>query len=94
MKKELDSIAAKHPEQFEVKYYLDNVEASKGDFKKGFITKEDLTSHVKPENQVFVCGPPPFMKAFSGPKNSPSDQGEVTGVLADLGASKQNVYKF
>mgnify|MGYP001344644616 FL=1 len=34
------------------------------------------------------------MKAFSGPKNSPSDQGEVTGVLADLGASKQNVYKF
>ncbi|KAL6935199.1 related to NADH-cytochrome b5 reductase 2 [Hanseniaspora guilliermondii] len=94
LKKELDSIASKYPDQVEIKYYLDNVDASKKDFKKGFITKEDLSSHVKPENQVFVCGPPPFMKAFSGPKKSPSDQGELTGVLADLGASKENVFKF
>ncbi|OBA27014.1 ferredoxin reductase-like protein [Hanseniaspora valbyensis NRRL Y-1626] len=94
LKKELDSIAAKYPGQFEVKYYLDSIDESKKDFKKGFITKEDLSSVVKKENHVFVCGPPPFMKAFSGPKKSPSDQGEVTGVLSELGLTKDEVFKF
>lgn len=94
LKKELDSIAAKYPEQFEVKYYLDSVDASKTEFKQGFITKEDLAAVAKQGNQVFVCGPPPFMKAFSGPKKGPTDQGEVSGVLAELGLTKDNVFKF
>ncbi|XBW35738.1 hypothetical protein QEN19_001308 [Hanseniaspora menglaensis] len=94
LKKELDSIAARHPDQFEVTYYLDSSDGSKKEYKSGFITKEDLTDVVKTENQVFICGPPPFMKAFSGPKKGPTDQGELTGVLSELGATKDNVFKF
>ena len=36
-----------------------------------------------------VSGPPGMMK-----KVSPSDQGEVTGVLKELGWTEDNVYKF
>jgi len=44
--------------------------------------------------KVFVCGPPPMYKAISGGKKSPSDQGELTGYLKDLGYSKDQVFKF
>lgn len=91
---ELNAIAAKYPEQFEVKYYLDSIVGIKPGFKSGFITKEDLQAVVKKENHVFVCGPPPFMKAFSGPKVGPTDQGEVSGVLSELGLTKEHVFKF
>jgi cytochrome-b5 reductase len=65
---------------------------------KGFITKELLKTVLpepKSENvKVFVCGPPGLYKAVSGPKVSPSDQGELDGYLKDLGYSKDQVFKF
>jgi cytochrome-b5 reductase len=49
----------------------------------------------KEENiKVFVCGPPGLYKAISGTKTSPQDQGELTGILAKLGYTKDQVYKF
>jgi cytochrome-b5 reductase len=33
-------------------------------------------------------------KAISGTKKSPSDQGEIAGILKDLGYTKEDVYKF
>lgn len=33
-------------------------------------------------------------KAISGAKVSPSDQGEVSGILKELGYTKDDVYKF
>ena len=44
--------------------------------------------------KVFVCGPPGLYKAISGNKKSPSDQGELDGMLKELGYSKEQVYKF
>lgn len=44
--------------------------------------------------KIFVCGPPGMYKAISGAKNSPFDQGELTGVLKEMGYSKDQVYKF
>lgn len=34
------------------------------------------------------------MDAISGNKKSPSDQGELKGLLADLGYTPNQVYKF
>ena len=62
------------------------------------MTKELLQKVIpgpKEENiKVFVCGPPGMYKAISGMKKSPQDQGELEGILKDLGYSKDQVYKF
>ena len=44
--------------------------------------------------KVFVCGPPPLYKAISGTKTSPTEQGELSGILKELGYSQEQVYKF
>ncbi|SCV05524.1 LANO_0H09384g1_1 [Lachancea nothofagi CBS 11611] len=96
LKKELDTIQAKYPEQVKIHYFVDKAE---GDFNGhiGFITKEYLEKNTpgpSDSHQVFVCGPPPFMKAYSGPKTSPQDQGELVGILKELGHAKDRVFKF
>lgn len=97
LKPELDALQKKYPDQVKITYFVDKADGSNFQGETGFITK-DFLSHNAPKpsakNQVFVCGPPPFMGAYSGPKVSPSDQGELTGILAELGYSKSNVFKF
>lgn len=41
-----------------------------------------------------VCGPPGMMASVSGPKAPDYSQGEVSGLLKELGYTKDNVYKF
>ncbi|KAL6946722.1 NADH-cytochrome b5 reductase [Hanseniaspora osmophila] len=103
LRSELDALAKKYPDQFQVQYYVDQESTQAGlqqndVLKKGFIGKDDLRSKLpKPEDQthqIFLCGPPPFMKAYSGEKVSPQDQGQLTGILSELGYSKDQVYKF
>lgn len=97
LKDELDALAAAHPTQFTVKYFVDKKDGSDIDATEGYITKDVLAAAMpKPaeDTHVFVCGPPPLYKAISGDKVSPSDQGEVTGLLSELGYTKENVFKF
>ncbi|KUI58163.1 NADH-cytochrome b5 reductase 2 [Cytospora mali] len=97
LKKEFQELENTYPQRFRAFYLLDNPPKEwKGG--KGFITKE-LLKTVLPEPKsgdikVFVCGPPGLYKAISGNKVSPKDQGELTGVLAELGYNKDQVYKF
>ena len=65
---------------------------------KGHITAE-LLKTVLPEPKeanvkIFVCGPPGLYKAVSGTKTSPAEQGELTGMLKELGYRSDQVYKF
>lgn len=97
LKEELEAIAAKNPEQFDFHFFVDKAESNwKG--QTGFITKEYLEKHLFKSSddnvKVFVCGPPPFYNVFSGNKVSPTDQGEVSGILADLGFTKEQVFKY
>ena len=97
LKHELQEIENTYPNRFRAFYVLDNPPEGwmQG---KGHITKELLKTVLpepKEENmKVFVCGPPGMYKAISGNKNSPADQGELTGILKELGYSKDQVYKF
>lgn len=97
LKKEFDELENTYPRRFKAFYTLDK--PSKGWTQgTGFITK-DLLKTVLPEPKesnikIFVCGPPPLYNAVSGPKKSPSDQGELGGALQELGYSKDQVYKF
>jgi cytochrome-b5 reductase len=97
LKRELEDLENTYPQRFRAFYVLDNPpkEWVGGN---GFITQELLKTVLpepKEENfKVFVCGPPGLMKAISGPKKSPKDQGELSGVLKELGYSAEQVYKF
>ena len=46
---------------------------------------------------LFVCGPPPLYKAVCGPKGTKDDpkaQGELGGLLKDMGYAEEAVFKF
>jgi cytochrome-b5 reductase len=97
LKKELEELENTYPQRFKAFYVLDQPpkEWTGG---KGFISKE-LLKTVLPEPKednikLFVCGPPPMYKAISGPKVSPKDQGELEGILKELGYNKEQVFKF
>ena len=98
LKQQWDRLENTYPQRFRAFYLLDSppMEWQGG---TGFVTKE-LLKTVMPEPKegdrlkVFVCGPPGLYKAVSGTKTSPLDQGELTGMLKELGYSKDQVYKF
>lgn len=95
LKKELDAFVAQNPDKIKVDYFVDK--ADKFDGHVGFINKDYLASTVpKPSEKThaFICGPDGLYKAVSGPKASKTDQGEVTGILAELGYTKDHVFKF
>lgn len=97
LRKEIEAIVAKKPDQFKAYFFLDKTPKNwKGE--TGYITKEFLEKHqVKATDdnvKVFVCGPPPLYNSISGPKVSPTDQGELVGILKDLGFSKDQVFKY
>ncbi|KAL2441741.1 NADH-cytochrome b5 reductase 2 [Exophiala dermatitidis] len=97
LKKELEEIENEFPQRFRAFYTLDNPPPS-WPYGKGFITKELLKTVIpdpkSPNIKIFVCGPPGMYNAISGNKKSPQDQGELTGILKELGYSKDQVFKF
>ena len=97
LKHELAALENEYPQRFRAFYTLDTPPDgwTQG---KGHVTK-DLLKTVLPEPKVenikiFVCGPPGLYKAISGAKKNPKDQGELTGMLKDLGYGQDQVYKF
>ena len=97
LRKELAHLENTYPQRFRAFYTLDKAPKEwKGN--SGHINKELLKQvlpEAKTENiKLFVCGPPGLMKAISGNKVSPKDQGELTGLLKELGYEKDQVYKF
>ncbi|KAF8539370.1 hypothetical protein BDD12DRAFT_737213, partial [Trichophaea hybrida] len=98
LKQELAHLENTYPQRFKASYVLDNAPKDAGWATQGRVTKE-LLKTVLPEpgkgnNKIFVCGPPGMYKAISGTKKSPSDQGEIAGILKELGYTKEEVYKF
>ncbi|KAG2379207.1 hypothetical protein C9374_007346 [Naegleria lovaniensis] len=102
LKKELDTLAKQHPNQFKVFYTVDadpNKTADASIQGRGFVNHEMLKQFglPKPSSDVLVsvCGPPPFYDLLCGQKKSPKEQGEVTGLLKDkFGYNETNVFKF
>jgi cytochrome-b5 reductase len=68
----------------------------------GHVTKDMVKAIMPPPTRVLdsiicVCGPPGFMKHICGEKDftkSPPAQGEVGGLLKELGYPTKMVYKF
>lgn len=97
LKNELAALENHYPRRFRAFYVLDNPPKT-WTGGKGYINKE-LLKTVLPEPKdedikLFVCGPPGMMDSISGSKKSPRDQGELKGILKELGYTPEQVYKF
>lgn len=97
LKEEFQQLEKDYPQRFRAFYTLDKAPDS-WPHGKGHVTKE-LLKEVLPDPEsenikIFVCGPPGLCKAISGAKPSPQDQGELSGMLKELGYSKEQVFKF
>lgn len=104
----VDTWAKEHPKRLKVVHILsdessdgngeDNNAASCWSGRRGYITKDVIEEEAGPSFSkdagddviVFVCGPPPMYNALCGPR----DEDDIKGLLADMGYSKEQVYKF
>ncbi|KAL4159252.1 hypothetical protein PRNP1_005016 [Phytophthora ramorum] len=95
LRDELDALQYMYP-QFQVHYVLDKAEANWEGY-TGYVTKE-LAEKLLPgpsdESLVGVCGPPPMMDAISGNKAPDRSQGELKGLLKEIGYTGTQVFKF
>ncbi|KAJ2726805.1 hypothetical protein GGI07_000316 [Coemansia sp. Benny D115] len=94
----LDDFARKHPDQFKVHYVVDKAASSAWNGDVGYVTKELVQKYMPAADRsdvlVGVCGPIPMMKSVSGTKAPDFSQGEVGGILKELGYTSQQVFKF
>ncbi|KAN0060931.1 NADH-cytochrome b5 reductase [Thecaphora frezii] len=97
LREEFDKLA-KTDDRFKVVYGLDKKPKSFDGF-EGYITSGILGHHLPLPGlankiKVFVCGPPGQVEAICGKKGPKGSQGELKGLLADLGYQPDQVYKF
>jgi cytochrome-b5 reductase len=102
LKKAIDARESLHPDRLTVHYVVDKAPV----FPKfklagvGYLTTSILQSTLPPPSEsskIYVCGPPPMYKAIcgaKGTKDEPYAQGELSGVLKQLGYSEAQVFKF
>lgn len=97
LREELDDYVKKHPDQFKIYYLLDRP-AEKWAGGKGFVTdkivKEFMPGPNEPDTLVAVCGPDKMVELISGSKAKDKSQGEIGGILKELGYTSDHVFKF
>lgn len=97
-REELEEMRHNYPGYVKLHYVVENPFDGFGGH-TGFLSKEIATSVLPSPSMgenvmVGVCGPPGFYTAVSGGKAPDWSQGEVDGILKDLGFSKDQVFKF
>ncbi|KAF9486386.1 cytochrome-b5 reductase [Pholiota conissans] len=97
LREELDALKSKFPSTLNIVYLLDKPSADwKGPV--GFVSKDIIKANVgsadlKEKVKIFVCGPPPQVASVAG-KKAGMKQGELGGILKELGYSEEQVFKF
>lgn len=97
LKHEFEDLENTYPQRFRAFYLLDK--PPEGWMQGSGHINKDILKQVLPEPKeenvkIFVCGPPGLYKAIAGMKKSPQDQGDLSGILKEMGYSKDQVYKF
>ncbi|KAL7137698.1 hypothetical protein ABFS83_10G110500 [Erythranthe nasuta] len=95
LKKKLDMLSASNP-NLKVFYTVDNPTKDwLGG--RGFISKQMVVKGLpvpSDDTLILVCGPPGMMNHISGDKAKDRSQGELSGILKELGYTEDMVYKF
>ncbi|XP_074585650.1 NADH-cytochrome b5 reductase-like protein [Curcuma longa] len=95
LKNELDRLSASYA-NFKVFYTVDKPNRNwRGGI--GYVSKDMVLKGLPSPGEdtlILVCGPPGLMKHISGDKAKDRSQGELTGILKDVGYTEDMVYKF
>ncbi|EPQ59980.1 ferredoxin reductase-like protein [Gloeophyllum trabeum ATCC 11539] len=98
LKEEFDEMKKKYPQTFDVIYTVDQPspewKGPVGYVNADLVKKTFAPSNVGDKVKIFVCGPPGQVNSLAGPKASIKDQGELKGVLKELGYNENQVFKF
>lgn len=92
----VDNWARDHKDRFKVVHVLSEEPAdTEWTGARGYIDKELIKSNFPDssggdDTMLWICGPPPLYNALCGPR----DKKELTGLLADMGYTAEQVYKF
>ncbi|RCI00812.1 NADH-cytochrome b5 reductase [Rhizopus azygosporus] len=97
LKSELDELQKKYSDRLNVKYVLEH--PPDDNWKDvGYVTKEMIKSMMSQDEnirrKVFVCGPDPMLRWVSGERAIDYSQGQLSGLLSQLGLSSKEVWKF
>jgi len=97
IREELDALKKMYPDNFDVVYVLSKPEK---DWigPQGYISADIIKEHIGPASlanklKIFVCGPPGQVTSVAGNKAGPK-QGDLGGILKELGYTEDQVYKF
>ncbi|CRG92068.1 hypothetical protein PISL3812_09123 [Talaromyces islandicus] len=94
LRDEFESYQKQFPDRFKIVYTVssNSIENTSPEFRNGRVTKELLKELLPPsssgDTKVFLCGPPAMEDALTGKKRGES------GILGELGYSKDQVFKF
>jgi len=97
LREEFDALKKQHPNTFNVVYLVDKAE--KGwTGPTGYISAAVIKEHVAPASlgekvKIFVCGPPGQVASVAG-KKAGMKQGDLGGILKELGYTEDQVFKF
>ncbi|KAJ3301518.1 NADH-cytochrome b5 reductase [Kappamyces sp. JEL0829] len=97
LRTELDYYASKKPGQIKVHYKLDKPTKGFWGVPEGGFIDEPLLAKCMPKpgkGKIFVCGPPGQVAAICGPKGKNYTQGDIGGLLAKMGYTIEEVFKF
>ncbi|CAH7685927.1 hypothetical protein BY996DRAFT_7217795 [Phakopsora pachyrhizi] len=98
LREELERLTKQSPDQFSIHFVLDDPPKKWSSELKGHLNAAILKSKLPPpelgsDTKIFICGPPGQVGAIAGPKKG-KEQGELGGILKELGYSQEQVYKF
>lgn len=84
LRQNLDSLAAKHPKQFDVYYVIEKKVPVGWKYGVGYISKEMIEKHCpapSEDSMLLWCGPPPMVDAMKR-------------LAADIGFPEESTFKF
>lgn len=97
LKETLDDLASDNS-NFSVHYVVQEPDdADKWTGSVGYITEDIVREHMpapSEDSMVFVCGSAGMLECICGDKNRDKTQGDVKGLLGNLGYNSSMVYKF
>jgi cytochrome-b5 reductase len=98
LREELEFLQRRHPDRFKLVLTLTKPDKKKWTDNIGRIGQEFIEKYLpKPADKdikIMVCGPGEMVTELAGPKAPDYSQGELDGVLKNMGYSKEQVFKF
>lgn len=98
LKDRLDRLAKQNPARIQVHYIVDKADESAWSGPTGYVSQELLQQYMPSPKEnsaiIFVCGPPGMMDLISGNKAKDYSQGDLSGLLKNMGYTSEQVFKF